>query len=116
MDPLVATGMVEVPVGVDQLLDGIGVDACDGLLDVWTGGDDFGINQQLSVRAGENRDISTSAQKDADVAAKVLNRDFRCGGFLERSSNDASCLGDQVTWSETSCGDCQTSGSEKLTA
>ena len=63
MDPLVAAGVVEVPVGVDQLLDGIGVDACDGLFDIWTGGDDFGIYEQLSIGAGENGDISTSAKR-----------------------------------------------------
>jgi hypothetical protein len=59
---------------------------------------------------------ATSAQKDADVAAKVLNRDFRCGSFFECSFHEAVCLGDQVTWSKTSCGSRQTSGSEKLTA
>ena len=104
VDPLVATGVVEVPVGVDQLPDGIGVDACDGLFDVWTSGDDFGVYEQLSIGAGENGDISPSPQKDADVAAKVLNCDFRCGGFFERSYNDAFCLGHQGTWSKASCG------------
>src|SRR5260370_28314898 len=85
MDPLVAPGVVEVPVGVDQLLDRIGVDACDGLFDVWTGSDDFGIYEDLSIGAGENGDISTSAQEDTYISSKVLNRDFRCGGFFERS-------------------------------
>ena len=115
MDPLVAAGMVEVSVGVDQLFDGICVDAREGFRDVRTCGNDFRIDQQLSVRANENGDISTRTQKDADVAAKVLNRDFRCGGFFERSYNDAFCLGHQVTWSKASCGNRQTSSSEKLT-
>ena len=52
MDPLVAAGVVEVPVGVDELFDGISVDACEGLFDVWTGGDDFGVYEELSVWAG----------------------------------------------------------------
>jgi hypothetical protein len=83
---------------------------------VRTCGNDFRIDQQLSVRASENGDISTRTQKNADVAAKVLNRDFRCGGFFERSYNDAFGLSDQVTWSKTSCSDRQPSGSEKPTA
>lgn len=32
-------------------------------------------------------------RKDADIAAKVLNRDFRCGGFFERPYNEAFCFG-----------------------
>jgi hypothetical protein len=61
MDPLVAAGVVEVPVSVDQLLDGIGVDACEGFFDVWTGGDDLRVNEQLSIGAGEDGDISAGA-------------------------------------------------------
>ena len=83
MDPLVAAGMVEVPVGVDQLLDGIRVDARESFRDMRTCGNDCRINQQLSVRASENGDIPASTQKNADVAAKILNRDFSCGGFFE---------------------------------
>ncbi len=100
MDPLVAAGVVEVPVGVDELFDGIGVDAGEGFFDVWTGGDDLGIDEQLSVRAGQDGDVSTSAQEDTDVAAEVLNGDL-CGcGFLEGASDD---LGEQVAW-KAGCG------------
>jgi hypothetical protein len=63
MDPLVAAGVVEMPVGVDQLFDRICVDARKGFRDVRTGGNDFRINQQLSVRASENSDISTRDPK-----------------------------------------------------
>jgi len=55
-------------------------------------GNDFRIHQQLSVRASENSDISTSTQKHADIAAKVLNRNFRCSGRFEGSSDEASIL------------------------
>ena len=63
MDPLVAAGVVEVPVRVDQLFDGIRVDAREGLRDVRTCGDDLRIDQELSIRASENGDISTGTQK-----------------------------------------------------
>jgi hypothetical protein len=116
MDPLVAAGVVEMPVGVYQLFDGIRVDAREGFRDVRTCGDDFCIDEQLSVGASENGDVSTSTQKDADVTAKALNRGFRYGDFFERSSNEAVRLGDEVFWTKTSCCDSQTSGSEKLTA
>src|SRR5258705_5088595 len=96
MEPLVAASVVEVPVGVNQLPDGIGVDACDGLFDVGTGGDDFGVDDQLSIGTGKNGDISPRAKENTDVAAKILNRDFRRGGFFERSYNDAFCIDRQA--------------------
>ena len=115
VNPFVAAGVVEMPVGVYQLLDRICVDARESFRNVRTGGDDFRINQQLSVRAGKDSDISTSAQKDTDIAAKVLNRHF-CGyGFLERTSNQAVGLGDKATWNKTRCGG-RTPNSEKQTA
>ena len=49
MNPLVTAGMVEVPVGIDQLFDGIWVDAREGFGNVRTRGNNFRINQQLSV-------------------------------------------------------------------
>src|SRR3984885_7561256 len=116
MDPLVATGMVEMPVGVDQLFDRIRVDARESFRDVWTCGDDLCIHHQLSVRACQNGDISTSAQKDTDIASKVLNRDLCRCSFLERTRNDATCLGDQVSRGKAGSGDCEASSSKKLTA
>jgi len=36
---------------------------------------------------GENGNISTRAQKHADISAKSLHRDLCIGGFLERIVN-----------------------------
>ena len=94
MQPLVATGVVEVPVSVYQLSDGIRVDARERFRNVWTRRDDFRINEQLSVRASKNGYISASAQKDTDIAAKVLHRDFCYCGFLERIPDEVVCLGE----------------------
>ena len=47
---------------------------------------------------------------------KLLNRDLCCCRFLERTRNDATCLGDQVSWGEASRGDRQASSSKELTA
>src|SRR5271154_5631679 len=108
--PLVTTGVVEMPVSVYQMFDGICIDAREGIRNVRTRGDDFRIDQQLSVRTGKNGDISASAQEDTDITAKVLNRDFCCCGFLERVFNQAVCLGDKATRNKTSCGGRHTSG------
>ena len=52
VDPLVAAGVVEVPVSVDELFDGIGVDAGESLFDVWTRCNDFGVYEEFSVGTG----------------------------------------------------------------
>ena len=114
VQPLVATGVVEVPVGVYQLFDGVLIDACEGFGNVRTRGDDFRVDEQLSVRAGKNGNISTRTQKNADIAAEALNRDFRCGGFLERRPNQAVRLGEQPSWNKRSHGDRATCSSKKL--
>jgi hypothetical protein len=51
--------VIEVPVSVDQLLDGVRIDAREGCRNIRTRGDDFRIHQQLPVGAGEDSDIST---------------------------------------------------------
>src|ERR1700720_1825193 len=97
--PLIATGVIEVPVRVDQLLDGIGVDARDRLRNVRTRGDDFRIHEQLSIGAGQNGDISTSTQKNTYIPAKVLDGDLGCRGYLESSRNEhVARLGEQRSW------------------
>jgi len=71
MDPLVAAGVVEMPVRVDQLFDRIRVDARECLGDVRPCGDDLRVHEQFSIRTSQDGDISTSAQKDTDIAPKI---------------------------------------------
>jgi hypothetical protein len=87
VQPLVAAGVIEVPVSVDQLLDRVHIDARQSRGNVWPRGDDSCIHEELSVGAGKNGDISTRAQKNADIAAKGFNCDLRRGSFLERIFN-----------------------------
>jgi hypothetical protein len=74
--------MIEVPVRVDELLDGVRIDAGESCRNVRPRGDDFGIDEKLSVRTRKNSDVSTGAKQDADIAPKSLHRDLGCGGFL----------------------------------
>ena len=79
--PIISAGVIEVPVSVDQLLDGVGIDACQRFRNLRLRGLNFGVNEQLSVGPGEDRDISARAQKNGDVAAQRLHRNLRGGGF-----------------------------------
>ncbi|HEY2121704.1 MAG TPA: hypothetical protein VGH37_21160 [Candidatus Acidoferrum sp.] len=114
--PFITAGVIEVPVSVDQLLDGIRIDALESCRNVRTRADDFRINKELSVGSSENSDISACAQKKADIAAKWLNRNFCGGGFLYCSFNKVASLRKQSTWGYTSCCKSQASCGEELTA
>src|SRR5260370_42124177 len=75
VQPFVAVGMVEVPVSVDEVLDRIGANRCKRLGNPWTRAGKAGINEELIVATGKDRNISTSAHEDAYVAAEVLHSD-----------------------------------------
>jgi hypothetical protein len=94
--PVVATSVIEVPVGVYQLFYGVCIDRRQGFGNLGASGCDFRINEQLSVGAGENGNISTRAQKQADISAKSLHRDLCIGGFLERIVNSVVFLGEEA--------------------
>ena len=89
VQPLVAAGVIEVPVRVDELFDGIRIDAGESRRDVRPRGDDFRIDEKLSVRTRKNGDVSSGTKQDADIAPKRLHRDLGCGGFLKSDSNQA---------------------------
>lgn len=82
MQPLVAAGVIKVPMRVDELLDGIRIDAGKGCRDVGPRGDDLRIDHKLSVRTCKNGDVSPGTLQDADVPPKRLHRDLGCSRFL----------------------------------
>ena len=79
----VAADMIEVPVGIYQLLDGGRINASQSLRHSRACGDDFRINEQLSIRAGKYRDISPGTQQSRDIPAKRLYGNLRYGGLFE---------------------------------
>jgi hypothetical protein len=116
VNPIVAAGVIEVPVSVDQLLYGICIDGRQGRRDSGARGYDFSLNQQFSVGASQNGNISTSAQEHTDVAAQRLHRDLCISGLLERVFNQVVFLREAASWCETSRGKRQTARGEKLAA
>src|SRR5579864_6156020 len=86
--PLVAARVIEVPVRVDQLFNGICVDVGESRRDVRPRGDDFRIDEKLSVRARKNGNVPAGTKQDADIAPKRLHRDLGCGGFLQSHFNE----------------------------
>ena len=116
VNPIISASVIEVPVTVDQLLDGVRIDARQRFSNLDSCGDNFSINEQLSIGPGEHRDISTGAQKNGDVAAELLHLDLRRGGFPECIYNKSIRLREQFSGSNTRCRNRQTACSEKTPA
>jgi hypothetical protein len=94
MQPFVAVGVVEVPVCVDEVPDGIGAKRRKRVIDLWTGAGKASVDEELTVATGEDRDISASAHQDAYVAPKFLDSDGAgCGSF-------PGCLHEPIILSE----------------
>jgi hypothetical protein len=66
------------------VLYGIGANRCERLGDLWTGCGKAGVDKELTVTTGEDRDISAGAHEDADVAAEDIDSDGSGGGCLPR--------------------------------
>src|SRR5215469_13820406 len=94
VQPLVAIGVIKVPMRVDEVLDRIGTNRGQRVSNFWTRTGKAGIGQQLTVPTGENRDISTGPHQNVYVAAEFLDRDGAGGG------RSACCLYKPVILSE----------------
>jgi hypothetical protein len=104
MQPIVATCVIEVPVSVYQLFDGVRIDARQRCRNTGTSGDDFSVHDELPVRVGKHGNVSARAQKNADVTAKSLDRDLRSGGFFQCVPNEVVTSGKEPSGKKARCG------------
>ena len=81
IQPLVAVGVIEVPVGVDQVGDWIAAEAVDRFEDAAARCGDAGIDKHLAVGARQDGDVAARALDDRDIAAQLMELDggFCCG-------------------------------------
>ena len=87
--------MVEVPVGIDKVLDGIAAKAVDSLQDARSGRGNAGVDEQLAVSACQNGDVTARTLDDRDITAQLVNLDrHRRGGVTDRI-DDVACLGER---------------------
>ena len=77
--PLVAVGVVEVPVGVDEDLDGLGVDGGEGFGELGLAGGVAGVDDELAFFGGEDGDVAAGAEERGDVAAEGSGCDLVVG-------------------------------------
>ncbi len=72
MEPLVAVRMIEMPVGVNKMCDGLGTEFCQRLGNLRPRHADAGIDQHFAIAAGEDGDVSSRALKYADVVPQFM--------------------------------------------
>ena len=71
--------MVEVPVGVDEDLDGVGVDGGEGGGELGLAGGVAGVDEELALFGGEDGDVAAGSAEEGDVAAEGSGGDLVVG-------------------------------------
>ncbi len=64
MHPLVAVGVVEVPVGVDEDPDGIGVNGGECRGELGLAGGVAGVDEKLALFGGEDGDVAAGSAEE----------------------------------------------------
>src|ERR1700731_2208574 len=92
IQPYVAVGMIEMPVRVDQVRDGIGAKIGKSSGDLRTRYTNTGIDKHFAVGAGQDGDVSAGALEYADVVSQLVRNDGRHGGAILDQADDAARL------------------------
>lgn len=92
VQPGVAVGVVEVPMGVDQVPDRVGAERREGRGDLALRDADSSVDEELAVRAGQDGHVPARAGEDADVSAERLHVDRPRGRGVLDVLDDATFL------------------------
>src|ERR1700730_4041903 len=90
--PCVAGGMIEMPVRVDQVRDGIGAETGKSLGDLRTRYANTGIDKHFAIGAGQDGDVSAGALEYADIVSQLVRNDGRFRGAVLDQADDAARL------------------------
>jgi hypothetical protein len=97
MQPFVAVRVVHMPMGIDKVLDRVGVDACEGLRDVGLRDGKTRVDEQLAVLSSKDSDIPTRAHEHADVVAQRFDDDCGGGSGLSHCVDSVAVLSKRLT-------------------
>lgn len=92
VQPSIPISVVGMPVGVDQVFDGIGAEGTQGFHDSRPGDRETRIDQKLTVAPGQYRNVASRALEDVDIAAEVLESDLRVRGRPNHCRDDSAIL------------------------
>src|SRR5215831_3706646 len=96
VDPLVAVGMIEVPMGIDEVLDGIRAYVIECVADLLSRGCESRVDEELAIAAGKNCDVAACAEKSADISSKLPKRYLGRNAFFSGGFDEAAFLGPQT--------------------
>lgn len=96
VQPLVAVGVVEMPVRVDQMLYRFRAEARQRLQDSIPRRRDSGVHEQFAIAPCEHGDIAAGALENADVPAKLRNRNLGVCCCLADGYDGAHLLGEEA--------------------
>ena len=75
MQPFVAVGMIETPVGVDEMHDGFGAEFCQRLGQLRLRHTNADVDQHFAIGAGEDGDVFSRAPEYPDVVPQSMSED-----------------------------------------
>ena len=81
--------VIYMPLRVDQPGDGVGAEAIDGSGNAWPRHRKPGVNEELALRAAQERDVSPGALRDADAPTKRVDLELGPLRRQDHSRNDA---------------------------
>jgi hypothetical protein len=67
MQPFIARGVIEMPMRVDQVRNGIGAKIRQSFGELGTRRADAAIDEHLAIRPGQNGDVAAGTLKHADI-------------------------------------------------
>lgn len=76
VDPVVAVGVVEVPVGIDEDLNGVAIDGGESRRQLGLAGGIAGVDEEFAFLGGENRNVAASPAEKGEVPSEGRERDL----------------------------------------
>jgi hypothetical protein len=105
VQPFVAVGVIEMPVGVDQVRDRLAAERLQRLGELRTRHTDAAVDQDLAVGARQHGDVAARSFEHADIVAQPVGHDRRrCGAVLDQA-HEAARFGKRLSRRQPSrCG------------
>ena len=103
MQPLIAVGMIEMPVRVDEMRDGIGAEIGKSLGDLRARHADARIDQHLAIGPGEDGNVAAGAFEDADIVSQPVGDDRRYRGAILDQADEAARLRERLARRQPAC-------------
>ena len=97
-DPGVAVGVIEMPVGIDEMGHGLWGEGGERLRHLGARHADACIDHDEAVLAAKYRDVAAGAFEDGDVIPQLVGGDLGLGGTVLDEAHQTARLGIGLAW------------------